>query len=178
AAEAHVAGTRRLACALQRPVDAVGNEVEGGATLHGYRCARVIGQNEHRTVVLRVVAPPSLPGVVRPGSANRAEHVAAEDPGADVVEAPPGEAVIDARVAALLSEHLADRASGQRPAVQPHAADAQWVVEALVGSSAIAVERNGEGVHAKFGHGWIFPALVGGSLCQRGRTIRSSADVV
>ena len=42
---------------------------------------------EDRAVIRWVVAPPPLPGVVRPGSAAWREHVAAHDPGADILKA-------------------------------------------------------------------------------------------
>ena len=75
---------------LQRAVNAVGDEVEGGASFHGEWRARVVGENEDGHVVGRVVAPPTFPGVVWPGAADGAEHVAAEDPGTDVFKAAVG----------------------------------------------------------------------------------------
>ncbi|WP_306667921.1 4-hydroxythreonine-4-phosphate dehydrogenase PdxA, partial [Klebsiella pneumoniae] len=53
----------------------------------------MVGQHEDRHVIGRGVAPPALPRIVGPGAAHRAEHVAAEDPGADIVEAARGEGI-------------------------------------------------------------------------------------
>ena len=53
----------------------------------GSRRARVMRQHEHRHVVRRLVAPPALPALVRPWPADRPEHVPAQDPGADSLEA-------------------------------------------------------------------------------------------
>ena len=46
---------------LQRAVNAVGDEVEGGASFHSEGRARVVGENEDGHVVGRVVAPPTFP---------------------------------------------------------------------------------------------------------------------
>src|SRR2546425_11112243 len=45
---------------FDRALDAVGDEGEGGSTLHGQRLARVLGQDEHRNVGRGLVAPPTL----------------------------------------------------------------------------------------------------------------------
>jgi hypothetical protein len=45
-----------------------------------------------------------------------------------------------------------DRARGEGPLVQVHAADAEGVGEVLAGAGAVAVEGDGEGVDAKLGH--------------------------
>mgnify|MGYP003346669878 CR=1 FL=1 len=44
-------------------------------------------EHEHRHMIGRLVAPPALPTVVGPRSAHGTEHVAAENPGADILEA-------------------------------------------------------------------------------------------
>ena len=46
---------------LERAVNAVGDEVEGGASFHNERLARMVGENEDGHVVGRVVAPPTFP---------------------------------------------------------------------------------------------------------------------
>src|SRR5882724_11838471 len=99
-----------------------------------------------RGVIGRVVAPPPLPGVVGPGSSDRPEHVAAHDPRSDVVEPARRKLVIDARRAALVSEHLSKRTGGECPFVQRDAAGAERIVEVLVRASAVAVEGYGEAV--------------------------------
>ncbi len=54
-----------------------------------------------------------------------------------------------------LPEHLPERAGREDPFVQGDTADAQRVVEALVGAGAVAVEGYGKAVDAKLGHGCI-----------------------
>jgi hypothetical protein len=56
----------------------VGDEREGRTALHGQRLARVVGQDEHRRVVGRLLAPPASPGHI-PLAAAWTEHVAAHD---------------------------------------------------------------------------------------------------
>jgi hypothetical protein len=114
-------------------VDAVGDEVEGGAALHLERRARMVGQHEHRHVVGRVRPPPALPGIVGPRPADRAEHVAAEDPGAEVLEPGRGELLVDAGAAFAAAEHLLEGSGRKDPFVQRHAADAERIGQALVG---------------------------------------------
>ena len=46
---------------LERAMNAVGDEVEGGASFHGERRAGVMGEDEDGHVVGRIVAPPTFP---------------------------------------------------------------------------------------------------------------------
>ena len=46
---------------LQRAMNAVGDEVEGGASFHGEGRAGVMGEDEDGHVVGRIVAPPTFP---------------------------------------------------------------------------------------------------------------------
>src|SRR5258707_8268208 len=45
--------------------------------------------------------PPAFPVHVGPGTANRSEHVSSENPGANILEAPRSEVVIDPRCATV-----------------------------------------------------------------------------
>ncbi len=93
-ADAHVAASGRLACAIQCVMNAAGNEMERGATLHLHRRARVVRQYEGGNMVRRTVTPPAIPLQVQPGSADRAEHVPPQDPRADIPEAARGEIIV------------------------------------------------------------------------------------
>ena len=66
---------RCLPRALQRRVDASGDEVKGGATVHLDRRARMVRQHEGRRVIGRAVAPPPSPLIIGPSAADGAEHV-------------------------------------------------------------------------------------------------------
>src|SRR6202030_518752 len=103
AAEADIPTVRSVNRALQYRVHPIGDKVEGGAAGHFDRCARVVGEHENRSMVRRIVAPPALPRVVWPRAADRSEHVATDDPGADIGEAACGKVIIDNRGAALFT---------------------------------------------------------------------------
>jgi hypothetical protein len=82
-----------------------------------------------------------------------AEHVAAQNPGADVLESARGEIVVEAGLALVLAEQGAlERAGRDEPFVQRHAADAERILQVLPGTGAVAVERDGKGVNADFAH--------------------------
>src|SRR5262249_29161032 len=132
AAEPDVLAVGSLAGPIERFADAARNEVKGGSAVHRNRLSRVVSQHEHRRVVRGIVPPPAAPALVGPRSANRAEHVAAEDPRADVRESLRGEVVVDARRAAALAVRLLKGSRRNEPLVQRFAADAEWVLESLV----------------------------------------------
>src|SRR5204863_6988759 len=122
-------------CLFERGLDSVGDEVERGPALHLHRITRVMGENEHGVVVGRVVAPPARPLLVAPGTTvDRAEHVPAHHPGADVLarflDYPC--ALVD--FAALVAVGLAPGGQRNHPVVEPLTALAERVLLALVGA--------------------------------------------
>src|SRR4029077_16707194 len=119
------------------------------AALHGERLTRVVREDEHRRVVGRVIAPPAAPGLVGPRAAHGTEHVAPEDPGADIPEPARHEVIVHAALATLAAEQLACRSRGKHPLVQRVAAHAQGLVAALVRTGAVAVDRHRESVYAQ-----------------------------
>src|SRR3954465_12208922 len=96
AADPDVAVARGLARAVERFADAAGHEMKRRAALHAQRRTRVVREDEYGHVIRRRVAPPASPRLVRPRSANRPEHVPAEDVGAGIFEALRREPLIDA----------------------------------------------------------------------------------
>src|SRR6185436_239317 len=89
-AESDVLAVSRILRARQRSMNTIGNEVKRRSALHREGRTSMVCEHEDGHVVGRVVAPPSLPTVVGPGAARRREHVAAHDPGAEVVKAARG----------------------------------------------------------------------------------------
>src|SRR3954466_2390327 len=142
ATDADVLEPGHPARAVERLVDAAGDEVERGAAAHHERFARVVRQHEHGHVIWRFVAPPALPLRVRPAPADRPEHVAAHDPRADVLEAALGHAVVDAGLTlfARMLHRLPD-ARGEEPLHHLDAVHAEWILQTLVRAGAEAVER-------------------------------------
>jgi hypothetical protein len=114
----------------------------------------MVGQDEDRHMVRWIGAPPALPLIVRPGSAHGSEHVAAHNPGAEILERAYREVVVDAGRPAISPQDVPLEGAGwNEPLVQLFAAAAERLVTALVGAGAEAVGRHGKCVHAKLGHG-------------------------
>src|SRR5580704_14596145 len=111
-----------------------------------------MGEHENWSVVRRRVAPPSLPGFVWPRPADGSEHVAANDPRSDIVEATRDKIVINTCSAAILAMDLLKGSGAEDPFMHGHAADPKWIGKILIGAGAVAIERDGKALHAKFGH--------------------------
>src|SRR5687767_8348320 len=135
----------RAGCFLgspQRFLDSFGDEVEGRAARHLDRLAPVMRKHEDRYVIRRGFAPPALTLLVEPLAADRSEHVAAEDPGAEVLDAAPSVVVIDTGRAVLPAVHGLEGSRRNEPAVERLAADTERVGRVLARTRPIAVERN------------------------------------
>src|SRR4051812_29736077 len=173
-AQTHVLAAGCLLRLLERGLDAVGDEVEHGAALHLEGLARVMRQHEHRHVVRRLFAPPPLPVFVRPRSAHGAEHVAPEDPGADVLEAFLGHGVVDSGLAGRAAVHALEDARGEEPFHDLGRAHAERILEALIWAGAVAVERDAETLYAQFGH-YLRPSIWSLSSRRRSATPASGS---
>src|SRR5919204_2568117 len=86
----------------ERAMDVI-DEDELCASFHPDRRTAVVRENKNGHVIRWVAAPPTLPALVRPRPAHRSEHVAPQDPRADVGVAACREVVVYARGAALLA---------------------------------------------------------------------------
>src|SRR5580704_3530046 len=127
-------GFRRL---LKRGVNAIRDEVERGPARHGKRLAWMVRQHEHRAMVRRIIAPPTFPVLVRPGTSNRPEHVSPHDPGAHIVKTALGECVVDAHLAAVLTMHFAERDGREKPFMESKAAYPEEGSKNLVRARAV-----------------------------------------
>src|SRR5580704_15840765 len=107
--------------------------MEGSSPVHSDRCPRMIREHEDRSMIRRVVAPPPLPGFVRPGPPDRSKHISTNDPCANVVKAACREFIVNASCPAILAKHLSKSTCREGPFVQRDAADAKWVGEVLIG---------------------------------------------
>ena len=117
------------------------NEVEGRSPFHDQRQTCVVGQHEHWDVIDRILAPPTPPALIWPRSANRTEHVSAENPSPNVLKAPSGKVIINARSSAIAAEQvLLKRSCGEGPAMKRSTAHAERVVDVLVWACAETVE--------------------------------------
>src|ERR1700722_17796794 len=150
-----VAG-RRLRLS-QRGLDAVGDEMEHGAAFHRNRRARVMREHEHRHVVRRFLAPPAFPVFVRPRSAHRTEHVAAENPRADIDESQLGHFIVATGFAARtfwfipaamsLVMHGAPHVGREKPFHELRPAHAERILQVLARTGAETVQRNREAAY-------------------------------
>src|SRR5690349_9097266 len=68
ATKANILACGRFASSRKGGGDAFGNEVEGRTPFHDQRRARVVGEHEHRHVIDGILAPPTSPAFVWPGS--------------------------------------------------------------------------------------------------------------
>lgn len=76
-----------------------------------------------------IVTPPAFPGIAAPRAADGSEHVATENPGADVFKRLSGEIVVDASgTAAGLAVHLLEDLSVKEPGIKFEAACTEWVL--------------------------------------------------
>src|SRR5437867_8468637 len=117
-AESNVSSARGRDGLTQRLLDPTGDEAEDGPTLHGHRVPGMMRQHEDRNVIRRIGAPPTLPLIVGPRPAYPSEHVAAQYPRAEVLEASRHEVSVDTRLAAPLALQALKRPSRQDPLVQ------------------------------------------------------------
>src|SRR5437868_13012690 len=152
AADADVLLARGFPRLLERGANVIGYKVKRCPTVHRQGCAWLVCEHEDRRVIGRCLSPPSLPTLIGPRPANGAEHIAAQNPGADVLKAAARERIARVRCAAFLTEHLPEGSCFERPAMQRLPSNAHWMVEALVRPRAEAVDRNRETRDAQFGH--------------------------
>src|SRR5579862_3175751 len=128
AAKSDVLATGCLTGALKSYFDVVGDEVKHRATLHCKRRASMMSQHEDVAVIGWFVAPPAFPVVVRPRTAHWPEHVAAENPRADILKAAGGEIVVrPGRAAVFAEQHLLKRPCWENPLMQRQSADPQRI---------------------------------------------------
>src|SRR5688572_1370855 len=113
-------------------------------------------KHERRSVIRRILPPPSAPRVVRPGAAYRTEHVATKNERANVRHASLSEIVVDTDGAAFVLPHLLEEPRFDEPLMQFLAPLPQRDLLRLVWPSAVTVERDGETVHDESGHGEVW----------------------
>lgn len=123
-------------------MNAVGHEVKGHAAFHHNRFAGVMCKYECRNGMRRFVAPPAFPIVVEPRTANRAEHVATQDPCTFSRYAFSRKAVVNARLTALAAVLLFKGLGRKEPLNQLRPADVERILKALICPGGKIVKRN------------------------------------
>src|SRR6185437_11900105 len=149
------------------------------AALHLDRIARMVRQHEGRCVIGWIVAPPALPALVRPGTADWPEHIAAEDERAEPVHRTMCVSLIDAVRTAVLTNHCPEHARTEHPLVQFRPTLAERIFTALVRPCSEAVERDRKACNANFCHN-VLPFISGGFpivTCNQLQTMPTGAIV-
>jgi hypothetical protein len=103
-------------------------------------------------VIRRIVAPPAFPVPVWPGTPVGIEHVATQNPRADIARAARGKIVIYTGGAGTSPVHLLKSVGGKEPFMQLHAAFADGIFQTLVWAGSEAVDGNRETRYAQFAH--------------------------
>jgi hypothetical protein len=152
AADADIPSSGSLTGLRERLGRAGVEEVERRPAVHLDRGPRVVGEDENRGVERRVVSPPSIPLLVRPRAALRAELGPPHDLGADARFPGAGERVVDAGAAAGLPLHGVERAGLEEPLMQPYPRVPERGIQALPLAGAEPVQRYREIVHPHLRH--------------------------
>ena len=126
---------------LERRLEPVGDEGEGGTTLLLDGLAGVVGEDEDRSVEGRIVSPPGVRvRVVLPRALAAAEHAPAHDDGADPALHLRDHVVVGSALAAGEAVGLAEALQPEGPLVQELAARAERMLQARVRPRDEAVE--------------------------------------
>jgi hypothetical protein len=111
-----------------------------------------MGQDEDRSVIWRIVAPPPLPSVVRPRASHRPKHVAPDDPRSNVVEPTCHEVIVNTGFPAILTVNGVKGARSEGPFVQCKSTDPEWILKALIRASAVSIQGHPKTVNAQLRH--------------------------
>ncbi len=145
--QAYILAVGGFAGTAQRDMNPVRDEVKRRPAGHHDRGPRVMRQHKDRNVVRRVVSPPALPSIAGPDAPDRSEHIATENPRADVPDPAGGEFIVNPSGAAVFSNHLLESLGREKPAMERLSADAERAFETLARAGAESVPRDGEAVN-------------------------------
>src|SRR5579859_1288235 len=179
AADADIPARGGLARLLKRSGGAGVEEFKRGTAVHLYGRPGMVGEDKDRGVERRVVSPPSVPLLVRPGPMVRAELAPPHDLGADALGPRAGEGVVDAGAAAGLALHGAEGTSQEEPLVQPGSRMPKRSIQALPCTGAEPIQRHREVVHPDLRHDDLLTGCftaygpVAAARHQRGRSTGS-----
>src|SRR6266496_5401044 len=125
ATEADVAAACCRSRLLQSSADAIADKTKLRTSRHPERRPRVMRQHEDGRVIRRLVAPPTLPAVVRPRASDGPEHVAPKNPGADSGKALLRNSIVDARLSIIMAVHAPPHTRVDEPFHQLRTVDAE-----------------------------------------------------
>src|SRR5579872_142350 len=101
-----------------------------------------------------LVTPPSFPAAVLPRSTHGSEHIAAQDPCADIEKTTLRKIIVRTfRTALLLKQHLLKRACRKYPLMQRHSAYPHRIIDVLFWARAEAIGRHAEAAYHELAFG-------------------------
>src|SRR3989441_10948455 len=100
----HVSSGGRLSCPVKPLANAARDELKRRVAFHLNGWTRMMSQDEDWNVIRRIVSPPAFPVHVRPGTANRSEHVPSENPCPNILKAARGEVFVNPRCTAVFAK--------------------------------------------------------------------------
>ena len=101
-----------------------------------------MSEHEHRVMKGGFLSPPTGPVALAPWATYRAKHVPTHDGGTHTRCPLREELVVESFTSAFFSNHLPAAPGGKDPFVELHAPYAERIVDILVGSGGVTVERN------------------------------------
>jgi hypothetical protein len=107
---------------------------------------------EDGRVVRRLIAPPTLPRIVRPRTSDGTEHISTQDPGTDPSDALLRDTIVHSRFATLLLVHSLPDARAEEPFHQLGAPNPKRTLKILVRPGTEAVDGNREAFDDESGH--------------------------
>jgi hypothetical protein len=115
-------------------------------------------QYERWRMIRGIVAPPAFPLIVRPFSADRSEHVATKDEGAETLHCASGEPVIKTRFTPVFSYHPTKSPRWEKPLKNLLASQTERMLQTLSGTRSEAVKRDTESGNFYCGHQFLHRA--------------------
>jgi len=99
-----------------------------------------MSQNEYWNMIGWVIASPSFPIRIFPRTTNRPKHVPPEDPSANVLNPPCSEVIVDPLGSSFTQGlHSLKRLSWNKPLMQISAANAEGIIDILIGPSSVSI---------------------------------------
>src|SRR3989304_1354503 len=134
-------------------MDSFRDEVKRCAACHRDGRACMMRQHKDRRVKRRVFTPPAFPVLVWPRAANRAKHIAAQNPRSDVLDAARRKIIVYSSCARFFAvQQLLKRGGWEKPLVYIQTPDAIRIAEALFRPGGKSIEGQTEAWHAQLTH--------------------------
>src|SRR5689334_2514794 len=103
-------------------------------------------------MIRRFVTPPSLPAIIRPGPADRTEHIATQDKRANSSKAFVCHRVVDSGLTVFVAVHFAPDPGVEQPVHQFGAANSKRILEILIWPGTKAVDGDCEALNFQSRH--------------------------